>query len=226
MLAAWVAAAPSSGSAQDAVDEVAAEGASVAVITPDRGVPGGSTFVTLSTGGVVFVRGQRFVVTSEPAPAAVLTEAPPPPPANVLGPGETSIAGAIWVQGHWTHGADGFVWVEGQHIAPKPGHAFVPPRWVFIQDRHLFFDGFFVPHRVWVRSFFNTFHFSGNPVNANRSAERDRGPYWPIGVSGRSVGTSATRGRGPYWPIGLGPPTVLNRAGGSPVGLPSNNARR
>lgn len=213
-------------SAQEVEVPIATNGASVAVVTPNRGVQGDSTFVTLTTGGVVFVRGQRFVVTSEPPPAAVLTEAPPPPPSGVLGPTDSNIAGAIWVQGHWRHGADGFVWAQGRHIAPKPGHVFVPPRWVFVQERHLFFDGFFVPHRVWVRSFFNTFHFSGNPVNGNRNATRDRGPYWPIGVSGRATGTSATRGRGPYWPLGLGPPTVLNRTGGSPVGLPSNNARR
>ncbi|MEM8607074.1 MAG: hypothetical protein AAGF92_08215 [Myxococcota bacterium] len=212
--------------AQDVVEQLGTEGASVAIVTPNQGVRGQSTFVTLSTGGLVFVRGQRFVVTSEPPPSVVITEPPPAPPVDaILNPTETTIAGAIWVPGYWTHGADGFVWVEGRHIAPKPGHVFVPPRWVLIQERYLFFNGFFVPHRVWVRSFFNTYHYSGDPVR-NRSATRDRGPYWPIGVSGRPVGTSTTRGRGPYWPLGLGPPTVLNRAGGSPVGLPSSNGRR
>ncbi|MEM7137493.1 MAG: hypothetical protein AAF500_12980 [Myxococcota bacterium] len=227
----WIAAsvafgAPPSVSAQEegAIQDLGS-GAAVAVITPERTTedPG---FVTLSTGGIVLLRGQRFVVTNEPAPIAAVTEAPPPPPRDATKSAETSIADAIWVPGYWRHGTDGFVWVEGCHIAPKQGHVFVPPRWVSINGHFLFFNGFFVPHRVWVRSFFNTYHFSGEPGSANRSASRDRGPYWPIGVSGRPVGRTTTRGRGPYWPVGLGPPTVLNRRGGSVVGLPSNNARR
>jgi len=176
-------------------------------------------FVTLTKGGLLMAGGQPVVVTQEPGPAAVVLEAPPPPQVRFTDPPRSPFTGAIWVPGHWTHGAEGFVWVDGCHIAPKPGHAFVPPRWVFAADRHLFFSGFFVPHRVFVRSFFNTFHFSGDPTRRASSATRDRGPYWPIGVSRPIVGAPSSRGRGPYWPLGLGPPTVLNTRGGAIVGL-------
>jgi hypothetical protein len=203
--------------------EPSSNGAAVVVV--GSSIDLNQPFVTLSTGGLVWVRGQRFVVTQEPAPAAVVTEAPPPPPAGVATVSRSSVDDAIWVPGYWTHGEEGFVWVEGQHIAGKPGHAFVPPRWVFVRDHYLFFDGFFVPHRVWVRSFFNTFHYSGTPVQ-NSSNARDRGPYWPIGVSSPAVGSVSAKARSPYWPIGLGPPTVLNRRGATVVGLPTKRARR
>jgi len=200
------------------------EGAAVAVVEA-RSVGPDSTFVTLSTGGLVWVRGRRFVVTQEPAPASISEDAPPAPPRDALTESTAPFENATWVQGHWRHDGDGFSWVEGRHIARKPGHVFVPPRWVCIGNRYLFFDGFFVPHRVWVRSFFNTFHFSGDPSQQAERTARDRGPYWPIGVSGRPVGVQARSGRGPYWPLGLGPPTVLNRQG-TVVGLPSRSGRR
>lgn len=206
---------PSAGAQTDAVAEVAsAEGAVAAIgirpVDPVR------PFITLTTGRLLLVGGQRVVVAREPRPAAVAVEAPPAPlvPTTVLS--DPPFTGAIWVPGHWTHGADGFVWVDGRHIAPKLGHVFVPPRWAFVGGRHLFFNGFFVPHRVFVRSFFNTFHFSGDPTHNASSAIRDHGPYWPIGASGRIVGVPSSKGRGPYWPVGLGPPTVLNTRG-SPV---------
>ncbi|MDH3201686.1 MAG: hypothetical protein OEM15_12405 [Myxococcales bacterium] len=183
-------------------------------------------FVTLTKGGLLMAGGQPVVVTREPRPAAVVLEAPPAPEASVIDPPEAPLTGAIWVPGHWTHGTEGFVWVNGRFIAPKPGHAFVPPRWVFFAGHHLFFRGFFVPHRVFVRSFFNTFHFSGDPTRRESSANRNRGPYWPIGVSRPIVGTPSKKGRGPYWPLGLGPPTVLNTRGGTPVGLRPGTAVR
>ena len=216
---------PSAGAQTDAVTEVAsAEGAVAAIgIRPVDPV---QPFITLTTGRLLLVGGQRVVVTHEPGPAADVVEVPPAPPVPIIVLSEPPFAGAIWVSGHWRHGAGGFVWVDGRHIAPKPGHVFVPPRWAFVAGRHLFFNGFFVPHRVFVRSFFNTFHFSGDPTHNASSAKRDRGPYWPIGASGRIVGVPSSKGRGPYWPVGLGPPTVLNTRGGTIVGLPSSKTRR
>ena len=206
------------------LDALPTNGATVAVLG-GRQLDPDAPFVTLSTGGLFLIRGQRVIVTQEPPPVAVLTDAPPPPPADALQAPTELAPNTIWVPGRWTHGEDGFVWVAGREIATKPGHAFVPPRWVFVNGRHLFFSGFFVPHRVWVRSFFNTFHFSGDPSRQQVSVNaRDRGPYWPIGLSGRP-GVSASRGRGPYWPIGLGPPTVLSQRAGTIVGLPNNNRR-
>jgi hypothetical protein len=184
------------------------------------------SFVTLTTGGLLLVNGQRVVVAREPGPTVVIAEAPPAPLVPLSDLPAPPFAGAIWVRGHWTQGADGFTWVDGSFITPKPGHVFVPPRWTFFGGRHLFFAGFFVPHGVWVRSFFNTFHFSGDPTQRASLATRVHGPYWPIGLRGRTVATPRGKGRGPYWPLGLGPPTVLNTRGGTIVGLPSHNTRR
>ena len=184
------------------------------------------SFVTLTTGSLVLVRGQRVVLTQEPGPQAILEEGPPPPFEAVVQPPEAPFPGAVWVPAHWAPQNEGLTWVDGRFVQPKSGHAFVPPRWVSINGHHLFFDGFFVPHRVWVRSFFNTFHFSGDPSQGAAARSRDRGPYWPIGASRPVVGTPSTRGRGPYWPVGLGPPTVLNVRGGTPVGLPSRSRGR
>lgn len=193
---------------------------------PSVGFAQAEGFATLTRGRLLLVGGQRVVVTQEPGPAAVVLEAPPPPDDSVLEPPTAPFEGAIWVPGHWTHGAEGFLWMDGRFIAPKAGHAFVPPRWVVLADRHLFFAGFFVPHRVFVRSFFNTFHFSGDPTGRASSATRDRGPYWPIGASRPIVGTPRSKGRGPYWPVGLGPPTVLNTRGGTVVGLRSRSSAK
>ena len=216
--------APRAQAQADALNDADLRGASVVVVGPQINTD--QPFVVLSTGGLFLLRGQRVVVTQEPAPAAVVTEAPPAAPVDALTAPVELAPKTLWVPGHWAHGSDGFVWRSGRTIAAKPGHVFVPPRWVVVNGRHLFFDGFFVPHRVWVRSFFNTFHFSGDPTKQATANTRDRGPYWPIGVSGRPVGVSTTRGRGPYWPLGLGPPTVVNQRGGTVVGLPSNSSRR
>jgi len=179
---------------------------------PPTGFAQTDAFATLTKGRLLTVGGQRVVVTQEPGPAAIVADPPPPPEGPLTDRPAAPFAAAIWVPGHWTHGVEGFVWVHGRFIAAKPGHAFVPPRWVFVADRHLFFSGFFVPYRVFVRSFFNTFHFSGDPTGRATSAARDRGPYWPIGASQPIVGTPSNRGRGPYWPIGLGPPLALRSA--------------
>lgn len=207
----------------DSFDDTLGAGATVAIVVPSQ-VDTDSTFITLSTGSLVFVRGQRFVVAAEPAPATVLSD-PPPPPGDVAGPTDSPVEGATWVPGYWAPFDEELVWITGCYVDPKPGHAFVPPRWVAVGGRHLFFEGFFVPYGVWVRSFFNTFHFSGDPRARATAATRDRGPYWPIGFRGPSVSVSTAPGRGPYWPLGLGPPTVLNRGGTSIVGLPNNGRR-
>lgn len=216
---------PSAGAQSDAVaGEATVEGAVAATgIGPVRPP---AQYVTLKDRRLMLVSGQRAVVTREPGPVAVIDEEPPAPLFSARDPGEPPFTGAIWVPGHWTHCADGFVWVDGRHIAPQPGHVFVPPRWVVFRGHHLFFSGFFVPHGVFVLSFFNTFHFSGDPNHNARTATRDRGPYWPIGASGRIVGVPSSKGRGPYWPLGLGPPTVLRTRGGTTVRLPPNQTRR
>ena len=178
-----------------------------------------TAYITLSTGRLVLIRGRRLVVTQEPAPAAIVEEPPPPAQPEVVERAEARAEDAIWVEGHWRPDDEGFFWVEGAYVEPKSAHAFVPPRWVVVEERYLFFRGFYVPYGVFVRSFFNTYHYSGDPKSPNASSTKDRGPYWPVGVSGRPVGVSTTRSRGPYWPLGLGPPKVFSRPAQPPVGL-------
>lgn len=164
-------------------------------------------YPVLRRGQVVIVNAQRLVVTQEPPPVAQVPEAPPEPLTQAVeGPSAPS-PDAIWVEGHWSHGASGFSWVAGRFVAARPGHVFVPPRWAVFEGQFLHFTGFFVPFGVFVRSHFNRFFFSGTPA---RTAQRvDRGPYWPVGAPtrGGSALTSA-RARDPYWPVGA--PTRAN----------------
>lgn len=177
-----------------------------AIATVDGLGPSGA-FPVLTHGQVVFVNAQRLVVTQEPPPVAQVSEPPPAPQVQSSERPQAPSANAIWVDGHWTHGASGFTWVSGRFVSARRGHVFVPPRWAVLDEQFLFFNGFFVPFGVFVRSHFNKFFFSGTP--RQRSSQRvDRGPYWPVGLpsSGRSL-TSASA-RDPYWPVGA--PTRAN----------------
>jgi len=73
----------------------------------------------------------------------------------------------------------------------------VPPRWAELEGEYLFFNGFYVPYGVYVRSHFNKYYYSGRPKGA---AVVDRGPYWPIGAPTRA--NRPVRGSDPYWPVG------------------------
>lgn len=159
-------------------------------------------YPVVKRGQLVVVNAQRFVVTHEPAPVASIGEAPPPPLAaedQAVRPAAPSKS-AVWVAGHWVHGADGFIWVSGRYVAARAGHIFVPPRWALDDTRYLFFSGFYVPYGVYVRSHFNRYYYADVPGNGTRVS---RGPYWPIGAPGpvRGPVRSATR-RDPYWPVG------------------------
>ena len=160
-----------------------------------------SEYPVLTRGRVLLVNAQRFVVTQEPPPLATSSEAPPEPEPAAANRPASPYAGAIWVAGHWSHGASGFVWVSGRYVAPRPGHVFVPPRWAVLDDRYFYFTGFYVPHGVYVRSYFNRYYYSGPPQSARRI---DRGPYWPVGAPTRANSALGRAGaRDPYWPIGL-----------------------
>ncbi len=157
-------------------------------------------YPVLTSGEVLLINAQRFVVTQEPSPAATIAEAPPEPQSTAVDRPTAPRAGAIWVAAHWIYGSTGFSWLAGRYIAPRAGHVFVPPRWASLDGQYLYFTGFYVPYGVYVRSHFNRYYFSGTPTNGSRSAH---GPYWPIGAPTRanSARTSA-RSRDPYWPIG------------------------
>lgn len=186
-------------SASASAEPATAESASVSVST----LGSVSSYPALTRGQVVLVNAQRLVVTQEPRPVATTKEAPPEPQVFEAESDRPTPPGknAIWVSGHWTHGANGFVWVAGRYIAARPGHVFVPPRWAVYEEQYLFFTGFYVPHNVYVRSHFNRYYYSGAP---ERGSQTTYGPYWPVGAPTRanSALTSASA-RDPYWPIGV-----------------------
>jgi hypothetical protein len=173
------------------------DGAVVAVnavgTTPD--------YPVLTRGNVLLINAQRFVVTREPLPAARTAESPPEPKSIEDDRPTEPQRGAVWVAGHWIYGPTGFSWVAGRYVAPRIGHVFVPPRWASLDGQHFFFNGFFVPHGVYVQSHFNRYYFSGVPT---QRARPNQGPYWPVGAPTRanSALTSANA-RDPYWPIGV-----------------------
>ncbi len=163
-------------------------------------------FPVLTRGQVVFVNAQRLVVTQEPPPLAQVSEAPPAPPVESSERPRTPSPGAIWVDGHWMPGASGFIWVSGRFVAPRRDHVFVPPRWAALDGQFLFFNGFFVPRGVFVRSHFNKLFFSG--TSAQSAQPVDRGPYWPVGLPSRGRSLTSANARDPYWPVGA--PTRAN----------------
>jgi hypothetical protein len=190
------------GTAPAAAQTSLTEGAIATV----AGLGPNGAFPVLTQGQVVFVNAQRLVVTQEPPPAAQVSEPPPAPPVQSSERPAAPSAGSIWVDGHWTLGAAGFTWVSGRFIPPRAGHIFVPPRWAVLDDQFLFFNGFFVPFGVFVRSHFNKFFFSGTVPQ--RSQRVDRGPYWPIGLPSPRRPLTSANARDPYWPVGA--PTRAN----------------
>ena len=161
-------------------------------------------YPALTRGQVVVMNAQRLVVTQEPKPLATLAEAPPEPQTieveadRALAPTKS----AIWVAGHWIYGPTGFSWVAGRYIPARAGHVFVPPRWAVHDGQHLFFNGFFVPRNVYVRSHFNRYYYTGAP---KRGSQSPYGPYWPVGApmgNGASGALTSAGARDPYWPIG------------------------
>lgn len=169
------------------------EAGTVATLSPSARYP------ALTSGQLVWVNGQRLVVTQEPDPVATIKRAPPPPPQAVGNPPPAPYRGAIWVAAHWTYGAAGLSWVDGCYVAPRPGHVFVPPRWASAQGQYLYFNGFYVPYGVFVRSHFNRYYYSGTPGVAGGS---DHGPYWPVGAPSVAPASSRPSARDPYWPVG------------------------
>jgi hypothetical protein len=185
-------------SASPAVAELPSEEGAIVTVHTLESTP---EYPVLTRGRVLLIQAQRFVVTEEPLPAARVAEAPPEPQPDELERPNPAQPDALWVDGHWAYGPTGFTWVAGHYVAPRVGHAFVPPRWASVDGQHLYFNGFFVPRGVYVRSFFNRYYYSGTP---NEQSRPSNGPYWPIGAPTRANSslTSASV-RDPYWPIGV-----------------------
>ena len=149
--------------------------------------------------GFRIINAQRLVVTQEPGPLATVAEAPPEPKVledEASRPTRPS-AGAVWVSGHWAYGPTGYTWIAGRYVTARRGHVFVPPRWAESEGQHLYFNGFYVPYGVYVRSHFNKYFYSGRPKN---TVATNRGPYWPVGAPTRA--NRPVRGSDPYWPVG------------------------
>lgn len=173
------------------------EGDTVSVAVTTLGAA--ARYPVLNRGQVVLINAQRLVVTQEPRPIASVSEPPPKPKAledDSSRPARPS-AGAVWVAGHWAYGPSGYTWIAGRYVAARPGYAFVPPRWAECEGEYLYFNGFYVPHNVYVRSHFNKYFYSGRPQNA---VAVNRGPYWPVGAPTRA--NRPVRGSDPYWPVG------------------------
>lgn len=180
-----------------AADTSATEGDCAAVTVTTLGAA--ARYPVLTRGQVVLINAQRLVVTQEPSPIASLSEPPPEPKVledETTRPARPSV-GAVWVAGHWAYGPTGYTWIVGRYVAARPGHAFVPPRWAELEGEYLYFNGFYVPHNVYVRSHFNRYFYSGRPQNA---VAVNRGPYWPVGAPTRA--NRPVRGSDPYWPVG------------------------
>ncbi len=187
----------SAGAAPTSAEAPVEDGAVVIINT----VAATPNYPVLTRGRVVFINAQRFVVTREPLPAARTAEALPEPKTTADQRAAENKAGAVWVPGHWIYGPTGFSWVAGRHVAPRVGHVFVPPRWASLDGEHFFFNGFFVPRNVYVRSHFNRYYYSGPPQNRSGSTV---GPYWPVGAPTRAnSGLTSANVRDPYWPIGV-----------------------
>jgi hypothetical protein len=185
-------------SASPAVAELPSEDGAVLTVNTFGSSP---DYPVLTRGRVLLIQAQRVVVTEEPLPAARVAEAPPEPQVDELERPDPPQPGALWVDGHWNYGPTGFSWVAGRYVAPRVGHVFVPPRWASVDGEYLYFNGFFVPRGVYVRSYFNRYYYSGVPNGQSRASS---GPYWPIGAPTRANSslTSASV-RDPYWPIGV-----------------------
>ena len=186
------------GAASVSADVPSGDGITVSINT----LGSAAEYPALTRGQVVLINAQRLVVTQEPQPLAAVADAPPEPQTieveadRPLAPNKN----AIWVAGHWIYGPTGLSWVAGRYIAPRAGHVFVPPRWAVHDGQHFFFNGFFVPRNVYVRSHFNRYYYTGAPRSGSQTAY---GPYWPVGApTGANGASTSARARDPYWPIG------------------------
>jgi hypothetical protein len=100
---------------------------------------------------VVVEHRRGVTIIEEPAPRVVIVEAPPPPPRVVVVRPEPPGVEAIWVEGHWQHTGIRFMWVRGQWISPRPGYAFVQPRWHVHAGHHYYTPGYFHPYHAKVQ---------------------------------------------------------------------------
>lgn len=65
----------------------------------------------------------------------------PPPAAPVVVHQPAPVAGAVWVEGHYTWNGSQYVWVDGYYVQQRPGYTFVQPRWVVQGGRYVYVQG-------------------------------------------------------------------------------------
>ena len=67
------------------------------------------------------------VVPAEPYRGGVVSVAPPPPQAEVVG--VAPVPGYVWIGGYWNWVGSRHVWIGGRWEAPRHGHYWVPHAW-------------------------------------------------------------------------------------------------
>ena len=80
----------------------------------------------------------RAVVVAREPPAPPLVETAPPLPYE----------GAVWIQGHYDWGGDGWVWLPGTYVRPRAGHQWVSPRYERDGGRVRYVPGYWMPEQA------------------------------------------------------------------------------
>ena len=55
--------------------------------------------------------------------------------------------GAVWIQGHYDWGGDGWVWLPGTYVRPRAGHQWVSPRYERDGGRVRYVPGYWMPEQ-------------------------------------------------------------------------------
>jgi hypothetical protein len=193
-------------------------------------------------GSAGLIGDEVVLVVPEPAPVAVIEQAPPvqAPEAFIEQP-LPPYEGAIWVDGHWSYAGTELVWLEGHYVPPLAGFVFVAPRWVVSADRYYYFQGYYRPCPAYVQTYFNPLYFypphpyaqylspprydryAYRPVFGVEAPRSSHGPYWPVGAPGQAravFGPSVAPSRS-FQPVGA--PTSSSRGGAWPSAFPSSS---
>jgi len=74
---------------------------------------------------------------------AVIFKSAPPPPASVAVLGKAPSSRYVWVPGYYKGVHRRYVWMAGRWaLPPRPGAAWVPPRWVARSGGYVFVAGY------------------------------------------------------------------------------------
>src|SRR5690606_14588999 len=134
-------------------------------------------YVATSYGGATYATAGGVTVYSAPPPAPVVVQRPAP------------VAGAVWVEGHYTWNGSQYVWVDGYYVQQRPGYTIVQPRWVVQGGRYVYVQG------GWAQGGRVVHYVSPWRASRRRGVVERRPAYRP---APRRVGVQPRRG--PYRP--------------------------